>query len=75
MNSTGQATYTFIEILAAMLSAAWDAARKLARAFAEARRREAAAHALERLSDHTLRDIGLHRSQIGLATREQRPWS
>jgi len=75
MNTAQRASYTFAEILAAMIAAAWDKARQAARLYAEARRRGAAARELARLSDHVLRDIGLHRSQIGTALREQRPWS
>lgn len=75
MNTAQRASYTFAEILAAMIATAWDKARQAARLYAEARRRGAAARELARLSDHVLRDIGLHRSQIGTALREQRPWS
>ncbi|HEX9182966.1 MAG TPA: DUF1127 domain-containing protein [Burkholderiales bacterium] len=75
MNRAERISYPFAEVVAVMLAAAWEKAREAARLYAEARRRGAAARELERLSDHTLRDIGLHRSQIGLAVREQRPWS
>lgn len=74
MNRAERISYPFAEVVAVMLAAAWEKAREAARLYAEARRRGAAARELERLSDHTLRDIGLHRSQIGLAVREQRPW-
>jgi uncharacterized protein YjiS (DUF1127 family) len=75
MNRAERISYPFAEVVAVMLAAAWEKAREAARAYAEARRHGAAARELERLSDHMLRDIGLHRSQIGLAVREQRPWS
>lgn len=75
MNSAERISYPFVEVVAVMLAAAWEKARGAARVYAEARRRGAAARELERLSDHMLRDIGLHRSQIGAALREQRPWS
>lgn len=75
MNGAERISYPFVEVVAVMLAAAWEKARAAMRVYAEARRREAAAHELERLSDHMLRDIGLHRSQIGAALREQRPWS
>ena len=75
MNSAERISYPFVEVVAVMLAAAWEKAREAARVYAEARRRGAAARELERLSDHMLRDIGLHRSQIGAALREQRPWS
>ena len=75
MNGAERISYPFVEVVAVMLTAAWEKARGAARVYAEARRRGAAARELERLSDHMLRDIGLHRSQIGAALREQRPWS
>lgn len=75
MNRAERISYPFAQVVAVMLAAAWEKAREAARLYAEARRRGAAARELERLSDHTLRDIGLHRSQIGAAVREQRPWS
>ena len=75
MNGAERISYPLVEVVAVMLAAAWEKAREAARVYAEARRRGAAARELERLSDHMLRDIGLHRSQIGAALREQRPWS
>jgi uncharacterized protein YjiS (DUF1127 family) len=75
MNSAERVSYSFVEVLAAMLAAAWEKAVHAGRVYAEARRRGAAAREMERLSDHMLRDIGLHRSQIGLAVRGERPWS
>jgi uncharacterized protein YjiS (DUF1127 family) len=75
MNGAKRISYPFVEVVAVMLAAAWEKAREAMRLYAEARRRGAAARELERLSDHMLRDIGLHRSQIGAAVREQRPWS
>jgi uncharacterized protein YjiS (DUF1127 family) len=67
--------YAILEVLWAMVAAAAARVYAALRAATEARGRAAAARELERLSDHTLRDIGLHRSQIGVALREQRPWS
>ena len=75
MNRAERISYPFAEVVAVMLAAAWEKAREAARVYVEARRHGAAARELERLSDHMLRDIGLHRSQIGVAVREQRPWS
>ena len=75
MNRAERISYPFVEVVAVMLAAAWAKARAAMSLYAEARRRGAAARELERLSDHMLRDIGLHRSQIGAALREQRPWS
>jgi uncharacterized protein YjiS (DUF1127 family) len=75
MNRAERISYPFAEVVAVMLAAAWEKAREAARVYAEARRHGAAAREMQRLSDHMLRDIGLHRSQIGLAVREQQPWS
>jgi uncharacterized protein YjiS (DUF1127 family) len=75
MNGAQRISYPFVEVVAVMLAAAWEKAREAMRLYAEARQRGAAARELERLSDHMLRDIGLHRSQVGVAVREQRPWS
>jgi uncharacterized protein YjiS (DUF1127 family) len=74
MNSTHRVTYTFAEVLAAMLAAAWEKLRDAYVAYAERRALAAAARDLGYLSDHLLRDIGLHRSQIGAAPRQDRPW-
>jgi len=67
--------YSILEVLWAMAAAAAERVLAVLRALGEARGRAGAARELERLSDHMLRDIGLHRSQIGAALREQRPWS
>jgi uncharacterized protein YjiS (DUF1127 family) len=75
MNGAERISYPLVEVVAVMLAAAWEKAREAARVYAEARRRGAAARELERLSDHMLRDIGLHRSQIHAAIAEPRPWS
>jgi len=56
--------YSMIEVLWAMASAAAARVYAVLLAYAEARGRRVAARELQRLSDHTLRDIGLHRSQI-----------
>ena len=61
--------YSMIEVLWAMASAAAAKARAILRATAEERAQRAAARELQRLSDHTLRDIGLHRSQIDAMVR------
>jgi len=58
-----------IEVLRAMASAAAARVRAILRVYAEERARRAAAQELQRLSDHTLRDIGLHRSQIDAIVR------
>jgi uncharacterized protein YjiS (DUF1127 family) len=64
-----------LEVLWAMAEAAAAKVYGVLLAYGEARSRAAAARELEQLSDHVLRDIGLHRSQIGAAVRQQRPWS
>ena len=61
--------YSMIEVLWAMVSAAAAKAQAILRAYAEERARRAAARELQWLSDHTLRDIGLHRSQIDAMVR------
>jgi len=61
--------YSMIEVLWAMASAAAARVHAILRAYAEERARRAVAHELQRLSDHTLRDIGLHRSQIDAIVR------
>jgi len=58
-----------IEVLWAMASAAAAKVHAVLQVYAEARGRRAAARELQRLSDHTLRDIGLHRSQIDALVR------
>ena len=57
------------EVLSAMASAAAGKVYGALQAYAAARGRAAAARELQRLSDHTLRDIGLHRSQIDAMVR------
>jgi len=61
--------YSMIEVLWAMVSAAAATAQAILRAYAAERARRAAARELQWLSDHTLRDIGLHRSQIDAMVR------
>jgi uncharacterized protein YjiS (DUF1127 family) len=75
MNSTQRATYSFAEVLATMLAAAWETLRDAYATYATYRARAVAARDLGYLSDHLLRDIGLHRGQVGTALREDRPWS
>lgn len=63
-----------LDALAAALAAARDKARAWLDAYSQARGRALVAGELHRLSDHMLRDIGLHRSQIEHAVRGEQPW-
>jgi uncharacterized protein YjiS (DUF1127 family) len=82
MNKTEKISYPFAEVVAVMLAAAYEkargalrAARDALRAYGEARARAAAATGeLQYLSDHVLRDIGLHRSQIRAYLRNGLWW-
>lgn len=62
------------EMVYAALAAAGRRLYALLQARGEARGRAAAARQLQGLSDHLLRDIGLHRSQIERAVRGERLW-
>jgi uncharacterized protein YjiS (DUF1127 family) len=76
MNRVERLSYPYGEALAALLAAAWARVRNAFRAYVEIRSREAAIRELERLSDRTLRDIGLHRGGIREAVyRSEQPWS
>jgi uncharacterized protein YjiS (DUF1127 family) len=66
---------SLLDALAAALAAARDKARAWLEAYAQARARAVVARELHRMSDHLLRDIGLHRSQIETAVRGERPWT
>ena len=61
MNAAQRISYPWPEALADVFASAWQGAFDALR---QARARAAAVRALEQLSDRTLRDIGLHRSQI-----------
>jgi uncharacterized protein YjiS (DUF1127 family) len=76
MNQSERISYTAADALGAGLAAAWTRVRNAFRAYVEVRSRESAIRELERLSDHTLRDIGLHRGGIRDAVyRKAIPWS
>jgi uncharacterized protein YjiS (DUF1127 family) len=75
MNRSERISYPVAEAAAAGLAAAWTKARELADAWFEARSRVVAIRELQRLSDRTLRDIGLERADIFDAVhRGRRPW-
>ena len=71
MNPAERISYPRIEALSVALAeaiaGAWNGLRTTFHAYAEARGRAAAVRQLEQLSDQTLRDIGLQRSQIHAA--------
>lgn len=71
MNQAERISYPRIEALSVALAeaiaGAWNGVRATLDAYAQARGRAAAVRQLEQLSDRTLRDIGLHRSQVRAA--------
>lgn len=67
MNRAERISYPVVEALGLMLAAAYARVRDAALARIEARRRARSARHLRKLSDHVLRDIGLHRSQLDAA--------
>jgi uncharacterized protein YjiS (DUF1127 family) len=74
MNSRAQTqSYPVAEAIGEAIARAWRGIGTALTAFAEARGRAAAIRELERLSDRTLRDIGLHRSQIRSTVYAGRP--
>ena len=76
MNHSERISYTAADALGAGLAAAWTRVRDAFRAYVTIRSRETAIRELERLSDHTLRDIGLRRGEIRDAVyRKAMPWS
>ena len=66
--------YSMLEVLWTMVTAAAAKVSAALRAYAETRAREAVVRELERLNDHMLRDIGLHRSQIRAYVRKGLWW-
>jgi uncharacterized protein YjiS (DUF1127 family) len=60
----GNTGYAFTEVLAEIIAAGWQSLSRAAAAFAESQRRAQARRELHHLSDHTLKDIGLERSDI-----------
>jgi uncharacterized protein YjiS (DUF1127 family) len=74
MNRAERISYPFVQALAVMLVAAYEKVRDAILVYGEMRSRAAVARHLQHLSDHTLRDIGLHRSQIdAIARGDYRP--
>lgn len=69
MNRAERVSYPLLEVLAALLAAAYEKVRDALLAYGEARARVAAAAQLQHLSDHMLRDLGLQRSQIDAIVR------
>lgn len=74
MNRAQTLSPSFLEALAAALAAAGAKARAWLEAYSAARGRAVAARQLRHMSDHLLRDIGLHRSDIEDAVRGARSW-
>lgn len=74
MNRTQTLSPSFLQALAAALAAAGARARAWLEAYTAARARSVVARELHHMSDHMLRDIGLHRSQIESAVRGERSW-
>jgi len=72
MNRAQSMSYPVAEALAEAFAGARRRIVEAVDAVAEARGRAAAVRDLERLSDRTLRDIGLHRSQIRAAVNGDR---
>lgn len=75
MNRSERMSFPLLDAVTAALAAAWARLVAFIEAYAEVRGRAAAARALQQLSDHTLRDIGLTRSDIHEAVnRGRRSW-
>ena len=64
MNRSESISYPFVEAMAAALAAAWAKLRDVFAAWVGVRSRAMAIRELQRLSDRTLRDIGLERANI-----------
>jgi uncharacterized protein YjiS (DUF1127 family) len=75
MNQSERIPYPLAHALSAALAAAWAKVRDAYLAWFEARSRAIAIRELHHLSDRTLRDIGLERSDLYDAVhRGRRPW-
>lgn len=76
MNRSERLSYPLGAALADALAAAWSRVRRGFAVYVELRSKATAIRELERLSDHALRDIGLHRSSIrDTVHRASMPWS
>jgi uncharacterized protein YjiS (DUF1127 family) len=64
MNRSESISHPFVEAMAAGLIAVWAKLREMSAAWTGARSRAMAIRELQRLSDRTLRDIGLERADI-----------
>jgi uncharacterized protein YjiS (DUF1127 family) len=58
------AGYALVEVLAALLAAAWNGIAAGIEAFAKSQRQARARSELNNLSDHFLKDIGIDRNEI-----------
>jgi uncharacterized protein YjiS (DUF1127 family) len=75
MNRSERVSYPFLEAAAEALAAGWAKVRDAYPAWFEARSRAMAIRQLQHLSDRTLRDIGLERTDLYDAVhRGRRPW-
>lgn len=76
MNRSERLSYTFGDAFASALASARERARHWLATYVELRSKATAIRELERLSDHMLKDIGLHRTGIRDAVnRASMPWS
>ena len=75
MNRSERISYPVADAAAAGLAAAWAKARDVFAGWVAAHSRTLAIRELQRLSERTLRDIGLERADIFDAVhRGRRPW-